>query len=188
MSQASAPDAQHILKNIQTIADLERHARHERSILDRITDGITNAAGRPLFIVAHTLWFSMWIGLGTTTRFRAVDPFPFNLLSLLVSLEAIVLTGFVLMSQNRMSRQVEKRAHLDLQVNLLAEQELTAILQMVQQLCERSGIDTRVPGPSVEELLEKTDIAQMVDTLDRELDGASKGTPEEKTAGKPVKR
>ena len=185
MSQASAADPQQILKNIQTIADLERHARHERSILDRITDGITNAAGRPLFIVAHTLWFSVWIGLGTTTRFRAVDPFPFNLLSLLVSLEAIVLTGFVLMSQNRMSRQVEKRAHLDLQVNLLAEQELTAILQMLQQLCERSGIGACVPA--VEKLMEKTDIAQMVKSLDRELDGTSKETSEDDSAGKAVK-
>jgi uncharacterized membrane protein len=72
-----------------------------------------------------------------TPRF---DPFPFNLLTLVVSLEAIVLTGFVLMSQNRMTQLADLRTHLDLQVNLLAEQELTAILKVVCLVAEKNGI------------------------------------------------
>jgi uncharacterized membrane protein len=73
-------------------------------------------------------------------RERPFDPFPFGFLMLLVSLEAIFLTAIVLMTQNRMRRQADKRAHLDLQVNLLAEQELTAMLQMLNALCERMGV------------------------------------------------
>jgi uncharacterized membrane protein len=69
------------------------------------------------------------------------DRFPFGILALVVSSESIILTIFVLISQNRLMRQAEKRAHLDLQVGLLAEQELTAVVQMLQKLCEHAGVD-----------------------------------------------
>jgi uncharacterized membrane protein len=69
------------------------------------------------------------------------DPFPFSFLTLVVSLEAIFLSVFVLMSQNRMTRQADKRAHLDLQIYLLAEQELTTILHMLRGLCKKHNVE-----------------------------------------------
>ena len=69
------------------------------------------------------------------------DPYPFSLLTLVVSLEAILLTGFVLISQDRMTKLADRRAHLDLQVNLLAEQELTAILKVVCLIADQTGVE-----------------------------------------------
>jgi len=102
-------------------------------------------------------------------RPEAFDPYPFSLLNVFVSLEAIFLTSFVLMTQNRMTKQADRRAHLDLQVNLLAEQELTAILQMLYALCQKAGTCARINDVRVEQLLRDTDIVQLAITLEKEL-------------------
>ena len=86
-----------------------------------------------------------------------------------MSLEAIILTGMVLMTQNRMTRQADKRAHLDLQVNLLAEQELTTMLQMLTALCERMDVPVPARETRVEQLLKDTDVHELASALDREL-------------------
>jgi uncharacterized membrane protein len=164
-------------RNIETIAALERQARHDRTRLDRFTDAVTNAAGSPLFLVAHGLWFGGWIAINVL-RPGPFDPYPFGLLMLVVSLEAIFLSAAVLMTQNRMQREADKRAHLDLQVNLLAEQELTAILRMVTTLSQKLGVDLPQEAGPVGELLEQTDIHNLSEALDRELpDAASTPAP-----------
>jgi uncharacterized membrane protein len=155
-------------KNIEAIAALEREALHERTLLDRVTDSITAAAGSPLFVGIHFVWFVIWVTLNVT-RDRPFDPYPFSFLTLVVSLEAIFLTGFVLMTQSRMTRQADRRAHLDLQVNLLAEQELTAMLQMLYALCQKAGVRVTVRDDRVEQLLKDTDIHQIATEIDREL-------------------
>jgi uncharacterized membrane protein len=160
------------VRNIETIAGLEREALHDRSRLDRFTDAVTGAAGSPLFIVGHAVWFAGWIALNVA-RDRAFDPYPFGLLMLIVSLEAIFLSAAVLMTQNRMQRQADKRAHLDLQVNLLAEQELTAILQMVRGICGRLDVKPEPRDNSVEQLVKNTDIHTLALALDRELADAT---------------
>ncbi|MCU1386314.1 MAG: hypothetical protein JWL71_5011 [Acidobacteria bacterium] len=154
-------------RNIQAIADLERTARQDRTRLDRFTDAVTSAAGSPLFLVAHGLWFGGWIAFNVL-RPGPFDPYPFGLLMLVVSLEAIFLSAAVLMTQNRMQRQADKRAHLDLQVNLLAEQELTAILRMLTTLSQQLGVEP-APADADGELLEQTDIHRLSAALDREL-------------------
>ncbi len=155
------------LQNVRAVADLERQAFHQRSALDRITDAVTQAAGSGLFIVAHVLWFVGWIALNRQPH--AFDPYPYSLLNVLVSLEAIVLTSFVLMTQNRMTHQADKRAHLDLQVNLLAEQELTSILQMLYALCQKAGTCARVNDQRIEQLLKETDIMELAVAVEKEL-------------------
>src|ERR1700676_2026629 len=116
------PKTQHPrVQNIQAIADMERDDLDKRTPLDRLTAAVTRVAGSNLFIAAHGVWFFTWIVLNTTRY--AFDAYPFSLLNLIVALEAVFLTSIVLMTQNRMARLTERRAHLDLQVNLLAEQE-----------------------------------------------------------------
>ena len=116
-------------KNIRAIADLEERALHQRGAADRLSDAISRATGSGPFALFHLIGFSLWllVNMGIVPGIEPFDPYPFNFLTLVVSLEAIFLSVFVLMSQNRLTRQAEKRAHLDLQVNMLAEQELTAI-------------------------------------------------------------
>jgi uncharacterized membrane protein len=156
------------IKNIQAIIDLERKTRRERSLLERITDRVTGLASSPTFIFLHLLWFTLWLGFNTAGR-AAFDRYPFSLLTLVVSLEAIVLTGFVLMTQNRMTQQADKRAHLDLQINLLAEQELTAILRLQCVLAERAGIDLATIDPRLDQFRHRTDVLRLAAELDTEL-------------------
>jgi uncharacterized membrane protein len=155
------------LENVRAVADLERKAVHDRSPMQRFTDAVTQTAGSLAFIVAHLALFYGWVLLNRSSW--SFDPYPYSGLNLLLALEAIVLTSFVLMTQNRMTHQADKRAHLDLQVNLLAEQELTAILQMLHALCQKAGTGVKVSDTRVEELLQKTDIIKLSVILDKEM-------------------
>jgi uncharacterized membrane protein len=157
---------------------LEREARSERTPLGR-RHGVGEAAASSTgFIVVHVAWFLLWIGANTVLP-KHFDPFPFSLLTSIVSLEAILLTGFVLIAQERMTRLADKRAHLDLQVNLLAEQELTAILRVVCRIAEKSGVTLAGSDPNLDKLLARTDVKIINDELTDEMatvDEASAGT------------
>lgn len=158
-------------RNIRIVAELERAALHERSAGDRLSDAITRVTGSTPFAVVHLAFFAGWI-LVNTAKLPAVnpfDPFPFSFLTLVVSLEAIFLSVFVLMSQNRMMRQAEKRAHLDLQVDLLAEQELTAMLHMLRAVCSKLEVQVNIPDERVRELLNETDVHKLVSALEDRL-------------------
>ena len=168
MSDNAAGVPEPAARNIETIARLEREALHDRSRLDRFTDAVTAAAGSPLFIVGHAVWFSVWVAVNLM-RAHPFDPYPFGLLMLAVSLEAIFLSAAVLMTQNRMQRQADKRAHLDLQVNLLAEQELTTMLKMLTGISRRLDVHLGENEASLDQLIRDTDIHTIAVALDREL-------------------
>ena len=150
------------------MVELERQALDDRTPIDRLTDAVARVAGSTPFIVLHAIWFAAWIVLNAT-RF-AVDPFPYSLLNLVVALEAVFLTSVVLMTQNHMTRLADRRAHLDLQINLLAEQELTAMLHMLHGLCTHAGVAVAIRDERVQQLLTETDIRQIAVALDRGLD------------------
>jgi uncharacterized membrane protein len=131
-----------IERYIRTIINLRLKAARDRTIQDRIADTITAFSGRMLFVYAHIVWFVIWLLLNTgRLGIRAFDPFPYGLLTMIVSLEAIFLSTFVLISQNRMSVEAEHRADLDLHIDLLAEYELTRVLQMLDAIQGRMGIE-----------------------------------------------
>ena len=130
-----------IERNIRTIIHLRTKAARERSLQSRIADIITSFSGRMVFVYVHIIWFGAWVLLNTG-RFglRPVDPFPYGLLTMIVSLEAIFLSTFVLISQNRMGEETERRADLDLHIGLLTEHELTRVLQMLDAVQDKLGI------------------------------------------------
>jgi uncharacterized membrane protein len=130
-----------IERNIRTIIHLRTKAARERSLQARIADAVTSFSGRMIFAYVHIIWFGIWILLNTG-RFgvRAFDPFPYGLLTMVVSLEAIFLSTFVLISQNRLGAETERRADLDLHIGLLNEHELTRVLQMLDAIQDKMGI------------------------------------------------
>jgi uncharacterized membrane protein len=130
-----------IERNIRTIIHLRTKAASERSLQSRIADAITFFSGRMIFAYVHIIWFGIWILLNTG-RFgvQPFDPFPYGLLTMVVSLEAIFLSTFVLISQNRMGEETERRADLDLHIGLLTEHELTRVLQMLDVIQDKLGI------------------------------------------------
>ena len=95
------------------------------------------------------------------------DPFPFSLLTSIVSLEAIFLTLFVLASQNRLTQEADKRAHLDLQIDLLAEQEMTVLLRMLRELCDHFDLKDTTASNEFRALLERTDVRDLAERVDQ---------------------
>ena len=119
-----------IERNIRTMIRLRLKAVRERSVHEQIADAITSFSGRMGFVYGHVVWFGLWILLNTDrVGVRAFDPFPYGLLTMIVSLEAIFLSAVVLISQNRLSAEIERRADLDLHIGLLTEHELTRLQQ-----------------------------------------------------------
>ena len=134
-----------IERNILTIIDLRRKAANRRNVEDRVSDLITDVSGRMVFVYFHVVWFGLWIVLNTgLLGFKAFDPFPYGLLTMIVSLEAIFLSTFVLISQNRMNALAESRADLDLHIGLLNEHETTRVLQMLDAIQTKLGIENHV--------------------------------------------
>jgi uncharacterized membrane protein len=131
-----------IERNIRTIINLRLKAAGERSLQNRIADLITTFSGRMAFAYVHVVWFCVWILLNTgRLGLRPFDPYPYGLLTMIVSLEAIFLSTFVLISQNRLSQEAEHRADLDMHIGLLTEHELTRVLQMLDTIQDKLGIE-----------------------------------------------
>ena len=134
-----------IERNIRTIIDLRRKAANRRNVEDRVSDLITDVSGRMVFVYVHVVWFGLWIVLNTgLLGFKTFDPFPYGLLTMIVSLEAIFLSTFVLISQNRMNALAESRADLDLHIGLLNEHETTRVLQMLDAIQTKLGIENHI--------------------------------------------
>jgi len=124
-------------RNVEIIGELEKTANSHRSPTDRMADAISRFVGSMLFVYLHLIWFGIWIALGTLPGVPdawRVDPFPFTFLTFVVSLEAIFLSTFILISQNHEERLARRRNHLDLQINLLSEQENSQILKMLEEI------------------------------------------------------
>jgi uncharacterized membrane protein len=159
--------------NIDAIAKLEHEALLRRSPTERASDAIAKFIGSTAFLLLQILLVLTWsaINLGLISGLRSFDPFPFGILALVISSESVILTIFVLISQNRMARQAEKRAHLDLQVGMLAEQELTAVLQMQHKICESLGIDVESAKQELKSFSAATDVSKLASDLEDKLPG-----------------
>jgi len=154
-------------RSIRDIAELERQAFQTRSRLDHLATVITRWAASGIALLLHSIWFGLWVFLNS--RFSPIqpfDPFPFSLLTMIVSLEAIFLTLFVLIAQNRMSHEVDKRAKLDLEVNLLAEKESTMVLRILHDISANLGVQTRA-SKDLKELLKETHIDELAKKLEK---------------------
>ena len=157
------------IENIGDIIALEKQEKTKMSLSDKIADSITSFSGSMLYVLLHVLWFGGWIitNVGLIPSLKPYDPFPFSLLTMIVSLEAIFLSSFVLISQNKQAQMADKRAKIDLQINMLDEQETTMILRMVQKIATHLGLEDEM-GNSRKELSEDTDINKVSKKLDEE--------------------
>ena len=166
-------------RNIEAVAQLEHGERLRRTALECAIDRLATWAGHSSFPLLHAAWFSAWVGFNLWSP-RPFDPYPFTFLTLVVSLEAILLTSFVLAAQEQMTREADRRAKLDLQIDMLAEQELTAILHCVTALAEQSAIDLKRVVPNLPELTSET----RIDRLARRLKEAEKTADERAVAAR----
>src|SRR5262245_754458 len=158
-------------RNIELIAQLEATKAAKRSPADRIADTITHFCGSMAFVYVHVAWFGGWMlwqflpGLPQAIRF---DPYPFQFLTFVVSLEAIFLSTFILISQNRQNQLSELRNHLDLQINLLSEQENSKVLAMLEALLRFHGLVQ--PDPEIASLAEATQPDMLIQQIEQSLE------------------
>jgi len=123
------------------IRTLRSRANLRRTVGQQVADRMTAMFGSSWFLLLNAVWFVVWIGWNAWPGIVPFDRFPFGMLTMVVSLEAIFLSIFVLIAQNRSARIDELRAEVDLQVNTIAETELTKLLQIVAELAKKQGID-----------------------------------------------
>jgi uncharacterized membrane protein len=153
-------------ENVDAILRLEREAHRHRSKLDEVADRVSRFGSSTGFLVVHVVWFSFWIAFNTLVGKQAFDPYPFTFLTLVVSLEAIFLSSFILISQRHEARISERRNQLDLQINLLTEQENTKQLQLLQRIAAALGVEDH-DDPSLRVLEEATRPEKLAEQIDR---------------------
>ena len=129
-------------QNISEICRMRAAEERKKGLQERLADSLTMFSGSMVFVYVHAIWFGIWIlfNIGWLGG-KPFDPFPFSLLTLIVSLEAIFLSTFVLISQNHAGVVADKRADLDLQINLLSEHEITRLLRLVDAVADHLGVD-----------------------------------------------
>ena len=155
-------------RNIESVAALDAATKSQRSRTDRVADMIAAFCGSMAFVYVHLVWFAVWIVINLSVMPKALrfDPFPYQFLTLAVSLEAIFLSTFILISQNRQSRLSDRRNHLDLQINLLAEQENSKMLLMLQSIMQKLDIDDTDPEVEIFETATRPDeLARQIEEI-----------------------
>jgi len=168
-SSAPAAAPQAVEENIDAVKVWEQAALDQRSAAVRFSEWVTRVLGGGPSLALHAAWFGFWV-LANSRAIPGIEPFdrfPFPLLTTMVSLEAIFLSLFVLASQNRLTTQADKRAHLDLQINLLAEREMTAVLVMVADLARHLKAPVSLTAEQIQDLAQKTNVKSLVGEIER---------------------
>jgi uncharacterized membrane protein len=158
-------------KNVEAIATVEQRLLGQRTPMDRLGDAIAGFFGTLRFIVAHGLLFTVWfvINLGLLPDLQPFDPYPFPFLGLIVGIEFIFLTTFVLMNQNLQSRREEQWAHLNLQLAILVEHEATKNMQMLKSICQHLGLEQLTTDREVTELVQRTPVTTLAEEIASKL-------------------
>ena len=154
-------------RNISRIAELESELEEKRTTVDRVIARVADFTGSLPFICIHLAWFVLWILINgmSVLPIRKFDPYPFVLLSVAVSCEAVLLSTIVLMKQNWMSRRDERRDQLHLQINLLSEQESTKILYLQRLICKQLRIPEAETDPEIADLSQETAVEHLAEEL-----------------------
>jgi uncharacterized membrane protein len=170
MSENSRQSESHI----DSIVRQEEEALEQRSSSERLADAVGGFAGSLPFIAVHLVFLLGWLLVndGEIPWARPFDPYPFSLLGVIVAVEAVILSSFILMRQNRMMRRGERRDHLNLQVDLLAEKEITKVLQMVRAICGHMGLQDIMADTEIRDLSQNTSIESLSQTLEDRLPGS----------------
>ena len=157
-------DRKRVFRSIKAKADAKR------TITERVADWMTSRFGGMVFLLLNIFIFIFWIlvNSGKIKGISIFDPFPFNLLTTIVSLEAIILAIFVLISQNRTTKVDDLREETHLQINLISEKEVTKLMKMMAILLEKNGVDLS-QDPELKKLLKPISEEEIEKRLEKEI-------------------
>lgn len=159
-------------RNIQALLDKREEEEKSLSWQDRLARGVSGFAGSLTFVWIHLFAYSSWIAvnLGLVPGVRPFDP-TFVALAMIASVEAIFLSTFILISQNRMQAQADRRDELNLQISLLAEHEITRLIKIISEIGEKLDVPS-AQHPEVEEMQEDVRPEDVLDVLDKKAGAA----------------
>ena len=164
-------DSSHLQEHIQVILKHEEEFLARRTGAERVGDSLGAFVGSLTFIAIHLLWFATWILLNTLPAGPVphFDPPPFSLLNVVVALEAIFLASFIVMRQSRLSRRSDERDHLMLQILLLTEKEITALLGVDRKIAGKVGLQRVANDKELEQLSQHTSIDDVAQSIKDKL-------------------
>jgi uncharacterized membrane protein len=159
-------DSSHLQEHIDVILKHEEEFLARRTAAERVGDSFGAFVGSLIFIGIHAVWLGTWILVNTLDLGAPhFDPVPFPLLDTVVAIEAIFLASFIVMRQSRLSRRSDERDHLILQVLLLAEKEITVVLQIERQMAAKAGLAEVAEDSDIHQLSQKTSIDDVAQSL-----------------------
>jgi uncharacterized membrane protein len=160
-----------VQEHIDTIAKHEQEFLARRTPAERLGDLTAAIVGNLGYIAAHILLFFFWILVNTlhVPSIPHFDPMPFSLLGTIVAMEAILLASLILMRQSRLARRADEREHLVLQILLLTEKEVTAVIGMNQQIASKVGLSEMENSEEIEQLGQNTSIDEVAQDIQRSL-------------------
>lgn len=154
-----------LAETVREAQALEEEERNRETTQERIADRITAMTGSMLFAAINAVWFIVWIAVNLPGSPWVFDPFPFALLTMVVSLEAIGLSIFVLISENSQARRADRLARLEMQVNVIAEREITKLLDLVTEIHDQLGL-AHGSTPELREMRSETRLADIAEAMD----------------------
>jgi len=156
-----------LARNIQALRERQRREDETASLQDRLAGAVTTFTGSMTFVFVHLAIVAAWIAVnvGFVPGVARFDP-TFVILATAASVEAIFLSTFVLISQNRAARAADRRAALDLQINLLTEHEVTRLISLTSAIADKLGVQ-EAKDPAIEELERDVAPEAVLDTLER---------------------
>ena len=163
----------HLQDHVETIAKHEQEFQSSRSRGERIGDRVAAFAGSIPFVAIHVTFFLAWVVINTLSvgGIPHFDPNPFPLLDTGVALEAILLASFILMRQSGLAKRADEREHLMLQILLLTEKEVSAVVRMNQQIAEHFGLLSISKDEEIRELGRPTSVDAVAATIQENLSG-----------------
>ncbi|EKD64911.1 MAG: hypothetical protein ACD_50C00248G0001 [uncultured bacterium] len=160
-----------IQRSRKVIKSFKAKADRGRSLSEKFADQMTSTFGTVFFLSLNMVLFTLWIliNIGQFPEIKPFDPFPFSLLTMIVSLQAIALAIIVLISQNRTGKVDELREEIDYQLGIIAEQEVTKLLYIVAKIAEKNGIDLS-KDIVLQEMLRPTNTDTIGKSLERQIE------------------
>ena len=162
----------HIDAHVDLIAKHEQEFMAKRTPGERLGDGIASWVSSFAFVAVQVSFVLSWVLWNVFSHDRHFDPYPFSLLGTVVAIEGILLASFILMRQARMGRRAEERDHLMLQILLLSEKEITAVLKVDREIAAQVGAERAANTTEVRELSQQTSIEDVAQTIRENLDAA----------------
>jgi uncharacterized membrane protein len=154
-------------KNIRSLVNRQRQEEKQKPFRERIGERIGRFTGNVAFVYTHAIIFGIWITWNSGwLGLKPFDP-SFNILQITTQIEAIFLTTFILMSQNSLDAQADKRSELDLQISLLSEHEITRLIALVKGIAQKLEVQ-EARDPEIEQLSKDVMPEEVMDTLETE--------------------